>query len=348
MLRQTLENKIGEVAYRARLANQQLGNINIFPNEPGKVEFKKILSGRISSTKKTFKELQKLGVTLSPYLEIGSEHCLRATILTSEFGAKGFAMDISFNSLLNAPRFAKLFEFKKVPKTVCADAENLPFKSSSFPFLFIYETLHHFPDPILVIKEAYRILNPGGILFIGAEPVKQGFQVKFWRRPTKLRFWEKILKYTLILPFISHIGGTEVNHGILEEAFSLKTWEKALAVFNKVEAKFSLPIGIGERIFKNSAKKEFELSFPTRAILWCLGGGLEAICQKEGRMLSKSSIKLDNLFICPACKKTINKEVILKKNGDLKYTCGVCKTTYIKKSGVLVLLEKSLEKKLLG
>ncbi len=48
--------------------------------------------------------------------------------------------------------------------------ENLPFESNSFDLVTAYSFLHHLEDYKLVLKEAYRVLKTGGILYIDLEP----------------------------------------------------------------------------------------------------------------------------------------------------------------------------------
>ncbi|OGD86458.1 hypothetical protein A2Z23_00645 [Candidatus Curtissbacteria bacterium RBG_16_39_7] len=298
----------------------------------------------MKETEILFKKLQKSGINFTPYLEIGSEYALRASLLESKFAACGFATDISLYSLSKAAQFARLYKFKKVPKTLCADAYNLPFKSNSFPFVFVYETLHHFPDPKPILIEAKRVLAPGGLLLVGADPIAQTFQIRLWRRPNKLRVWEKILKSLLILPFISHIGKTEVDHGIIEEAFSLRVWQNALSVFDSVEAKIkAFPFGPTETIRKLKNESWSSISLKTRAVLHLLGGGLEAICQKANSPAQKTLFSnLDDLLICPNCLKRFKTENGLRK-AIRGFNCPKCQIFYQTHRGVLVLLEKKLE-----
>jgi ubiquinone/menaquinone biosynthesis C-methylase UbiE len=42
------------------------------------------------------------------------------------------------------------------------DAENLPFADSSFDLVYSHGVLHHTPDTACAIREAYRVLAPGG------------------------------------------------------------------------------------------------------------------------------------------------------------------------------------------
>ena len=46
------------------------------------------------------------------------------------------------------------------------DVQDLPFKENSFDIVYCRYILEHVPDPLRVLKEARRVLKPGGKLFI--------------------------------------------------------------------------------------------------------------------------------------------------------------------------------------
>ncbi len=46
-------------------------------------------------------------------------------------------------------------------------AENLPFAANSFDWVHMRSVLDHFEDPYVALKEAYRVLKPGGSLLLG-------------------------------------------------------------------------------------------------------------------------------------------------------------------------------------
>jgi len=336
---QPFSSKFGEVKFRKKLVKQHLGKEGLIPQEPDKKEILNILRQRVSATENIFKKLDKKGISLSPFLEIGAEKGQRSMVLVNNFKAKGFASDLSFESLASASKFARILGFKKLPYLLCCDAYHLPFADETFPFIFCFETLHHFPDPTPIVKEIYRVLAPGGFFYWGEEPLKQTFNLGLWRRGYHLNTFEKLLKLVGILPFISKIGKTEVTHGILEEEFSLKTWKEALSVFEKVEATIK-PVFFGPNssfIRKQNAWKN--PGIVTRVLTALQGGGIEGLGVKKGRLIVKKDI--ERVFICPDCgQATLKKEAVL--------VCLNCKRNFGPKNGVLMLLSLKLQKKLYG
>jgi ubiquinone/menaquinone biosynthesis C-methylase UbiE len=55
-----------------------------------------------------------------------------------------------------------------------ADAEHLPYEDESFELVVGHAILHHLPEPESALREAYRVLAPGGELLITGEPTRIG------------------------------------------------------------------------------------------------------------------------------------------------------------------------------
>ncbi len=326
---QSQASKLGEIRYRQKISAQHTDKQIFFKNEPDQKEIKKILAERLKKYKKDFAILRRQILLKSPFLEIGAEYAIASLLLKNHYSLEGFASDISLHSLTKTRHFAKIFNLHKIPGLLCADAENIPLKSNSIPFIFTYETIHHFPNPTILFKEIYRVLSPGGIFFIGSDPIIPSFQIKIWKRPSKLRWWEKLLKILLILPFISHIGDSEEKYGINEGGFNLKTWLNSLQIFNEIKVKITLyPFGPSTILKKHQQPNIFYKSY-----LFLFGGDIQAVCYKKGLMQNSSKV-----FICPNCRKNKKGEFELSSN----LTCTNCTQTYNKFNKIPILLEYKL------
>ncbi len=295
---QTVAQKWAEVNFREKISQQHLGQKVHFRDELNHQEMLIELRKRIKNTQKDFELLVSLAVNFSPFLEIGAEYCVRAALLQQRSSQRGFALDISAAPLQSAPQFIKQLGFSRLPTRICADAYHLPFANNSFSFVFCYQTLHHFPNPSPIISEIHRVLAPGGYFFFAEEPIEQQLNLKLFRRPTKTQGWYKFLKYFLILPFISEIGKTEVNYGILENSFSINIWEEALTKFKKIEATISPAfVSIPKTFTKNQHTYFIKPTFIQTILISFLGGGLRVVAQKAGQ-----SKKVHVLLVCPQCQ----------------------------------------------
>ncbi len=347
---QSLKNKLGEVKFRAQLSRQHLGDKQFFSQEYDSTQMLKVLKEKTARAIFDFSDLKKRQIITSPFLEIGAGYGQAALVLTNKFKSVGYASDIAIEPLTLMNDAAKKLKFTKIPKKIVCDAENLPFENNSFSFIFCYQTLHHFVDPSPILKEIKRILMPGGVFFFAEEPVAQSFNIPLWHRPTKLRWWEKILKFTLILPFISRIGKTEIDHGILEESFPLSLWIKALNQFEKVKAEIKpFPLGPVSQIQKNRVWKYKGFSdLINRLFIFMLGGGISGLVTKQVSQVKKvSSFKLPSLA-CPNCwyyKNGIKDRLKLKSKAQ-KLCCSNCKQVHKTNSDVLTILPKKLASKL--
>ena len=62
-------------------------------------------------------------------------------------------------------------------ETVACDAASLPFDDGSFDLVFGHAVLHHLPDLERAFAEFARVLRPGGTLYFGGEPSRQGDRI---------------------------------------------------------------------------------------------------------------------------------------------------------------------------
>jgi SAM-dependent methyltransferase len=75
-------------------------------------------------------------------------------------GANATGVDLSPESIERARRRCQLAGYQ--PDLRVADAEQLPFADNSFDVLYSYGVMHHSPNTPQCIREAWRVLKPGG------------------------------------------------------------------------------------------------------------------------------------------------------------------------------------------
>jgi len=75
-------------------------------------------------------------------------------------GALATGVDLSATSLERARRRCLAAGFQ--PDLQVADAEHLPFPDKTFDLVYSYGVMHHSPDTQQCLREAWRVLKPGG------------------------------------------------------------------------------------------------------------------------------------------------------------------------------------------
>ncbi len=80
-------------------------------------------------------------------------------------------------------------------ETRAGDAEHLPYEDQTFDLVAGHAFLHHLPDPPAALAEMYRVLRPGGVLFIAGEPTLWGDRlagVAKWAARTSFRLVDRL------------------------------------------------------------------------------------------------------------------------------------------------------------
>jgi SAM-dependent methyltransferase len=77
-------------------------------------------------------------------------------------GAHAAGVDLSSASIERSKRRCELAGY--TPDLRISDAEHLPFPDNTFDIVYSYGVMHHSPDTLQCIREAGRVLRPGGVL----------------------------------------------------------------------------------------------------------------------------------------------------------------------------------------
>lgn len=335
---QSIKTKLGEIRFRRVLSEQELGGETHIPEAFSKEEIMTVILNSMEETRSVFSGLVDSSLPISPFVELGAERGHRSFVLCNEFEAHGFALDLSMDALQFGDRIMKDLSLDKAPVRVCGDAYNLPFHSNSFPFVFCFATLHHFPDPTPVVQEATRILRDGGYFYFGREPTQGRLAIRLWTRyGYKLSWVEQLLDRLGILGFVSEGGEMEREYGILENTFPLSTWVDLTEPFDHVDMQVNQAL----KIRFDPSRFSFQ-----RWLGQKVGGVTNALCHLTK---SEPSLKADSWIQrlrCPTCSTQEEESdlELLPSNEGLQ--CVRCRTIYPQYNGVLLLISRDMREKL--
>jgi len=254
---------------------------------------------------------------MSPFLEIGANAGHTSYLLANEFGADGFALDISSDALRYGIALMDRWGYAKAPIRVAGDAINLPFKDNSLKFVLAFQTLSQFMNMETVFQEVSRVLAPGGIFLFAEEPLLRLLSLRLYRTPyyNLMKPWERKLYDWGLLGYLAKdvIGAhQEESFGIRQNhTMYLSDWREIISrYFVDQEYEIFVPErGWGERIVKKLAIRLDPHRSEWRAAR-LLGGTLAAVCKKAGEP-SGQRVPLDRyqtLLRCPDCRRDLNRD----------------------------------------
>jgi ubiquinone/menaquinone biosynthesis C-methylase UbiE len=335
-MKQTTDAKKAEILFRKKVYEQQVLQKSVhFEDEFSSEEMETVINERMEKTFDQITRLKSRSIVISPYLEIGAERGQRSLVMENELGCEGAATDISFHSLESCGYYQTLFNKQKMPLRICCDANHLPFMSDSVPFVFCYETLHHFPNPKPILEEIYRVLAPGGCLFFDEEPFEQKMHIPLYRT-SKMYSKEARQRNKLVWGFDYLFGVrscNEIEHGIIEnDKISIKEWEEALRVFDRQAIRVRTLESLATDLCENQRTIK-------RYLCNLLGGWISGTCFKdveESSTITRQAVSIKDVIVCPNCLDD-RKETRLPWN-DTAIRCPECGSTYRNVDGVLLLM----------
>jgi ubiquinone/menaquinone biosynthesis C-methylase UbiE len=254
---------------------------------------------------------------MSPFLEIGSNVGHTSYMLANEFGASGFALDLSADSLRYGRALQDRWELSRAPIRVAGDAANLPFADGSLRFVMAFQMLSQFMNMESVFLEVKRVLAPGGVFLFAEEPLKRMLSLRLYRCPyyDTMNPWERRLyDWGLLGYFVRDVIGAhqEESFGIRQNhTMGLKEWHRLIHK-HFVTAEFEVFVpgrGWGERVVKRTATRLDPHRSEWRAAR-LLGGTLAAVCRKAGERpeVAFDEGRFEESLRCPDCGSALTRD----------------------------------------
>jgi ubiquinone/menaquinone biosynthesis C-methylase UbiE len=254
---------------------------------------------------------------MTPFLEIGSNVGHTSYMLANEFGAKGFALDISADSLRYGVALQDRWHLSRAPIRVAGDAVNLPFADGSLRFVMAFQMLSQFMNMESVFLEVKRVLAPGGTFLFAEEPLKRLLTMRLYRCPyyDTMKPWERKLSDWGLLGYLVRdvIGAhQEESFGIRQNhTMDLKAWHLLIHKhFQDAEYEMFVPErGWGERVVKRTASRLDPYRSEWRAAR-LLGGTLAAVCRKAGvpPRVAFDESDFEVQLRCPDCHSAVSRD----------------------------------------
>ncbi len=256
---------------------------------------------------------------MTPFLEIGSNVGHTSYMLANEFGASGFALDISADSLRYGIALQDRWRLSRAPIRVAGDAVNLPFADGSLRFVMAFQMLSQFMNMESVFLEVKRVLAPGGTFLFAEEPLKRLLSLRLYRCPyyNTMKPWErKLYDWGLLGYLVRDVIGArqEESFGIRQNhSMGLKDWHKLVHKhFTDAEYEIFVPErGWGERVVKQAAMRVDPFGSEWRAAR-LLGGTLAAVCRKGGdsHQVKFRETEFQAQLRCPDCHGNLTREAL--------------------------------------
>lgn len=295
--KQTSEAQKGEIEFRKMLVQQE-SDVSL-PRIEGTLTIEQheaLMAQRMDETSAHVGCLVKKGIAISPYIELGAERCQRSLVLENDLQATGIATDLSYHALRSAAHYAKIFDRPRMPLRLCGDAYHLPILSNSVAFAFTYATLHHFPDPTVIVAEIHRILAPGGTFYFSEEPFKCELHVDLYT--AKHVHTDRVRRRGRLSRVLErHFGRhspIEGDYSIVEnDQISVPRWKRILAVF--AERNVTL---CSAHLIESSL--DWRATPVKYAISRMCGGTIGGFCRKAGQLPDHFEA-ISEILACPAC-----------------------------------------------
>ena len=287
---------------------------------------------------------------LTPFLEIGSNAGHTSYLLANDFGADGYALDISADSLRYGVSLMDRWGLSRAPVRVAGDALHLPFADESLNCVLAFQMLSQFMDIEAVFLEVKRVLKPGGVFIFAEEPLRRLLSLRLYRCPyyEQMKPWERTLfDWGILGFFVQDVIGAhqEESFGIKQNhRMNLRHWHDLVT---KHFTDYRYEIFVPQRGFAERAVKKLAVALDPHGSEWraarLLGGTLAAFCRKSGSLAQAAAFdpaRFETIFRCPDCGGA------LARDPADALECAVCSYRAPLEGGVYNLLNSRDKKEL--
>jgi SAM-dependent methyltransferase len=202
-------------------------------------------------------------------------------------------------------------EDRRLPDNAVADMEALPFAAESFDAAMFVACLHHVPDPLPALREAWRVLRPGGQVF--------AFE------PCSLRAWR-----TGRLPVPGYA------HEFAISVFWLAEQLRAAGFTIRDARGANIAIRGVRRVFRSPSLRVYHASDAVDRALAVIPGvsrlGSVGMIHATKAGEAETGTREPAPLACPRCKQT------LEAQGGEALVCDRCRLAYPVADGVPLLL----------
>lgn len=290
---------------------------------------------------------------MSPFLEVGANVGHTSYMLANEFGAEGYALDLSADALRHGKVLMDRWQLDRAPIRIAGDGEHLPFADNSLRMVFTFQTLSQFMDIDAVFREVKRVLQPGGLFLFAEEPIRRMLSLRLYRAPyeEQMKPWEKKLHKWGLLGFLTRdvIGAAQEENFGIRQNHTMKLWDwDQLIRKHFVDHEYELFIadrGWGESVVRKLGRR-LDRSGSEWVPARLLGGTLAAVCRKDGVAPSpgEESRPLESRFQallrCPDCGSVLHRTPVDALQ------CAACAYAAPNEEGVFNLLPSASKKEL--
>jgi SAM-dependent methyltransferase len=247
---------------------------------------------------------------LTPFLEIGANAGHSSYMLVNEFGADGFALDISADALRWGTVLQERWGLARAPVRVAGDALHLPFRDGSIRVVAAFQMLSQFMDIEAVVLEVKRVLAPGGVFLFAEEPLRRLLTLRLYRCPyyDRMKPWERRLYHWGLLGYLVRdvIGAEqEESFGIRQNhSMYLRDWR---ALLDRHFSECRLEVLVPENGPAERWVRRLAIRLDPHRSLWraahLLGGTLAAVCRKAGEPAGPAFTldQFQRVLRCPDC-----------------------------------------------